>query len=267
MTNDVKMVYGVPPRPEQERPMLITDIKSAQEVNKEFEPGWIATPEGYLNERFGARLHVAVCDEDFNPKFDKIVMVSHGAAACPWGIDDDGNVRIALQWSFREVIRRVDKPYENGEGVVASNYGAWSLEMPRGFNNSVLSDTKDTATRELAEETGYGDPKRVQFLGTLSPDTAFDAIPIPIYAVQTEIIPLDTSLLDLDSGEKFGGVVGWVTLDEFDNLLLDQKIFCGFTLASYSFFVAKLKNGSLVGSPDAWIKENFVDYDSQTTVL
>lgn len=249
MTNDLKMVYGAPPRPRQERPMLITDIRTAQEVNNKFEPGWIATPEGYLNERFGARLHVVVCDEDLNPKFDKIVMVSHGAGTCPWGLDNEGSVRIALQWSFREVIRRVDKPYEHGEGVVTDNYGVWSLETPRGFNNSVLSDTQDTAIRELAEETGYGDPKRVQFLGICNPDTAFDAVPIPIYAVQTEIVPPDPSLLDLDSGEKFGGVIGWVTLDEFDKLLLDKKIFCGFTLAAYSFFMANLNNGSLVGAP------------------
>ncbi|MDX1607720.1 MAG: NUDIX domain-containing protein [Candidatus Spechtbacterales bacterium] len=247
---DVKMVYGAPPRPNG-RPMLLSEIEDAQKVNPDFEPGWQATEQGYINERFGARLHVAVCDEEMNPKFDKIVMVSSGAGTCPWGIDPGGNVRVALQWSFREVIRRVDRPYEAFEDLNTDDYGVWSLETPRGFNKSALSDTEDTAVEELAEETGYGEPKRVQLLGTYVPDTAFDAVPIPIYAVQTEIVPPDPSLLELDPGEEFGGVIGWVTLDEVTKLVADQAITCGYTLASLSQFKAAVELDRLIGLKEA----------------
>ncbi|MEX0877847.1 MAG: NUDIX domain-containing protein [Candidatus Spechtbacterales bacterium] len=245
--SDLKMIYGIPPRPSG-RPMLISEVSAVQERNSDFEPGWKSSHQGYISERFGARLHVVVCDEEGNPKFDKIVMVSHGAGTCPWGIDSEGNVRVALQWSFREVIRRTDRPYEAYEVLNPDDYGVWSLETPRGFNKNALSDTEVTAVEELAEETGYGDPKGTQLIGFVVPDTAFDSVPVPVYAVQTEIVPPDPSLLELDSGEEFGGVIGWVTLDEVSELLVSQTITCGFTLAALSFFKAHFEKAELVGT-------------------
>jgi ADP-ribose pyrophosphatase len=84
-----------------------------------------------------------------------------GAAALPI-IIENGTKKIVLQLAFRH----------------ATN--SWEMEVPRGASKT-HETAKDTAKREVLEETGY-ETDHLTFLGSITPDSGLTASIIPVFS-------------------------------------------------------------------------------------
>jgi len=244
---DIKMCYGIPPKP-LGTPTQLISVEEAHALNPSWKPGWNLkeTGDGFVHERFGERRLVALQDrETLELRGDKILRLEpQGAVSLAYGIDASGVLRIALQWQYRDAVRKPSAPpWTYKEAHDPSNFGCWSLEIPRGFGKEKIAAAK-TALQEVAEEIGYGEPICAQPLGLLCPNTTFDT-PQPVFAVQFNIVPPDPSLIQLDKEEAVSGIVGWMTLREINRAIVEKKIFCAFTKASVAEICAMIDTGTL----------------------
>lgn len=109
-----------------------------------------------------------------------------------------------------------------------------SIEFPRGGVDRGESPEQG-ARRELVEETGYKvDSKSVTFLGVLGADTATVNGFNHVFLVD---IPDDAMQGAFDSNEITKLLR--VTPNELRNLILDNKVFDGQSLAAYGMFRAR----------------------------
>ncbi|HEX9037429.1 MAG TPA: NUDIX hydrolase [Ktedonobacterales bacterium] len=101
----------------------------------------------------------------------------------------------------------------------------WFLEIPRGFGASGLSP-EENARRELAEEIG-GEAKQFISLGQTRPDTGMMADCVELFYADI------ASYGDPELGEGIDAI-RLVAAGEFERMIRDNEITCGFTLAAYA---------------------------------
>lgn len=106
----------------------------------------------------------------------------------------------------------------------------WHWEIPRGYGEPGVSSL-DTAHRELKEEIGAEDSELIS-LGILHPETGFENQQVDLYLAKLVSPPKP----EINEGiESFS----WVTFQELEEWITNEKITDGFTIAAYT--KAKLK--------------------------
>lgn len=145
-----------------------------------------------------------------NPNYPYLEMKRNGAVTVPY--DEDGN--IYLLYKKREI--------------------GYFYEVPRGFVES-SEDYMSGAVRELLEETGMSHIK-VDFLGSVQADTGIMNNKVQIYALQVNMNKKSFNHFDEADNEK--NKVVRVSKDEIRDLIIQNRIVCGYTLSALSLFWA-----------------------------
>ena len=117
------------------------------------------------------------------------------------------------------------------------------LEIPRGFADPDDPDAAYTAVRELAEETGLdlfaaGEQScQITELGTVYPDSGLtnNAVALILAEIRTEQVP---QLAVQDENETILGHL-FVTEAELSQMIADERITDGFTLAAFAKYRTK----------------------------
>lgn len=101
----------------------------------------------------------------------------------------------------------------------------WFLELPRGFGIEGLS-AEECARQELAEEIG-ATASCIVSLGQTRPDTGLATDCVEMFYVEVE---------SYGQPERQEGIdeIRLVSVGEFERLLRENEITCGFTLAAYA---------------------------------
>jgi len=144
--------------------------------------------------------------------------------------------------STREVIRHckaacVVAKLPNGKYILEKQfrypYDEVIFEIPAGKTDEGET-TLTTAKRELEEETGYR-PNKVEFLGTYYPSPAYTDEIIDMYYAE-DLVKTEQHL---DENEALNLME--VTLDELKEMIKDNKIKDGKTLAALFEYILKIK--------------------------
>ncbi|MCB9499627.1 MAG: NUDIX hydrolase [Erysipelotrichaceae bacterium] len=144
--------------------------------------------------------------------------------------------------STREVIRHckaacVVAKLPNGKYILEKQfrypYDEVIFEIPAGKTDEGETTLK-TAKRELEEETGYR-PNKVEFLGTYYPSPAYTDEIIDMYYAE-DLVKTEQHL---DENEALNLME--VTLDELKEMIKDNKIKDGKTLAALFEYILKIK--------------------------
>lgn len=104
--------------------------------------------------------------------------------------------------------------------------GEKHYEFPRGFCKP-LEDFKDTAKRELKEETNLN-ARSVNYLGLVMPDSGLLSSKIRLYSA--EVTEDDIAHIRLQKSEKISGVT-ILSLDELKEKIRKDVIVDGYTIA------------------------------------
>ncbi|MBE5957799.1 MAG: NUDIX hydrolase [Lachnospiraceae bacterium] len=147
--------------------------------------------------------------EGHNVEFD---FIGHKGAAAVIPVMDDGSILLVEQW--RNSIDR------------------FTLEIPAGGRDTVNENSKDCASRELEEETGYKS-KDIEFLQTIVPVAAYSEEKIDVY-VARNLIP---SKQNLDEDEFIN--VRRFSVKELVDMVLSNKIQDSKTAASIMAYYVK----------------------------
>lgn len=145
--------------------------------------------------------------------------IKHKGAAAMIAVREDGKLLMVRQW--RNAIER------------------YTLEIPAGGLNSVDEPTKEAATRELKEETGYI-AENVQFLLRIHTTVAFCSEGIDIY-LATGLKRHESQHLDEDEFVD----VGAYTLEELVQMIYDGKIEDAKTICAIMTYKSLLTDGKL----------------------
>lgn len=217
-------------------------IRSLDEVLKDepnFKPGWESRPDGgFENSRLKARVRrVVVCDNKGNPKWDQPQIEEiPGAIIVPYYVlDYEKKKKSKLQPTYKmpfigliSQTRPVVKDEDGEQGNVVS------IEVPRGFGVKGET-TKETAIRELGEETGKV-VTSLEYIGRINANTTFFTTPGEgIYSA--EVDPMKVSSFKPDANEKILKCE-FHELSEVLKMIEEDKIFCGFTEAAITCFIA-----------------------------
>jgi ADP-ribose pyrophosphatase len=144
--------------------------------------------------------------------------------------------------STREVIRHckaacVVAKLPNGKYILEKQfrypYDEVIYEIPAGKTDEGET-TLTTAKRELEEETGYR-PNKVEFLGTFYPSPAYTDEIIDMYYAE-DLVKTEQHL---DENEAINLME--VTLDELKDMIKNNEIKDGKTLAAIFEFILKIK--------------------------
>ncbi len=101
----------------------------------------------------------------------------------------------------------------------------WFLELPRGFGIEGIS-TEECVRQELEEEIG-ATASRIVSLGQTRPDTGMVSDCVEMFYVEIESYGGPEAQEGIDE-------IRLVSVEEFERLLRDNEITCGFTLAAYA---------------------------------
>lgn len=150
--------------------------------------------------------------EMINPNYPFLMVKKRGAVTVPY--DKKGNIYMLHKW----------RP----------NVGSY-YEVPRGFvENDEAFETG--ALRELLEETGMKATK-LDFLGNVQPDTGLMANSVKMYAL---LVEEEEDFAYYDCFDKELCKVVKVPQSDLNELIVDGKIICSYTLSSVFVFKEKL---------------------------
>jgi ADP-ribose diphosphatase len=120
-------------------------------------------------------------------------------------------------------------PVYQGQVLLVHHYRhaprQWSLELPRGFGIPGLTP-EETARRELEEEIGAAVARLIP-LGQTRPDTGMMADCVELFYAE---------ITSYGSPDRHEGIdeIRAVSVAEFERLMRENAITCGFTLAAYA---------------------------------
>lgn len=204
-----------------------------------FKPGWNPVPGICFarHPKFGAILHCVVADDDGKPVYDQPVIADPLGAVCI-PIDNDGNIYLIAN------NRPLPSPggYRSYPPVEFEDSGVASLEFPRGFAEPGESP-ESTAIREEEEECGYK-IDHLHRIGEINPNTTFYLKSIPVFLAE---IGTPTISKRVDDGNESVLRVEVFSLDGLLDLVAQNKIFCGFTLASITLYLAWRRKVQSIG--------------------
>lgn len=210
-------------------------IRPLEEVLKEypdFKPGWKSSEAGIENPKFGSIKRVVVCNDKDEPLFDKYeIHEQPGSIIVPFYFYTDG-AHLGTIERVRDVI--IDSEIGKQGSVV-------SIEFPRGFAKGD-EPLEETAKRELTEETNSVTSK-IKYLGSINPLTSFyaDQKANEVFAI---LIDYDEYGKIKDKGlseeAKKEGILSanYLTLNEIDNLIKNNEMFCGLSQSAVAKFKA-----------------------------
>lgn len=192
--------------------------------------GWAPVTPDVLaaNLRFGAILHVGVCDEGQRFLFDQPVWAEPiGALVVP--VTTDGC--IVLLENFRPVALPPATGTYPPKDLVGC--GVVSLELPRGFPE--LGETPpEAALREAEEELGFL-ASNAETIGYSNPNTTYFMHSLPVCVV--EVDPKTDATRPPDSMERIGRV-RVMAITEVLAEIAANRIFCGMTKSALLTFLA-----------------------------
>lgn len=138
-------------------------------------------------------------------------LIRHCKASCILAITKEGRILVERQYRY---------PYDE---VL--------YEFPAGKCDKG-EDPKDTAIRELEEETGYK-ANKITYLGKMYPTCAYTDEVIYLYLAEDLI----KTAQHLDENEALN--IFEMSFEEFDNLIKNDEVFDAKTLCAYQFFLQK----------------------------
>lgn len=108
--------------------------------------------------------------------------------------------------------------------------GSYSLEFPRGGIEEGENELV-AAKRELLEELGL-ESKKVTKLGEIYPETALTDGFAKVFLIETDTDIKNNKPDDLE----FIDEVHWLTLEEVEKAIVEGKIKCAITMATFSLY-------------------------------
>ena len=140
-------------------------------------------------------------------------LIRHCKASCVLAINEKNEIIIEEQFRY---------PYDTT-----------LIEFPAGKCDKD-EDPKDTALRELAEETGYI-ANNIELLGLFYPTCAYSDEVIYLY-IATD---LKEGKQHLDKDETLS--FSWIKLNEFIKMIQEDKVRDGKTLATMTYYLTKYR--------------------------